>query len=450
MFDELKDTLIKVRSSKYYPVARSVLRGLCLYLLFALIFLFAAEVILTSFVEVHEVSTLPFLKVWRAAILILFFVLILNSVCFLFAVFDSETRRRFFSTRWQKKEEADEEDPNPARNLYFVEFITLCLCCFLFPVWHAYDSVIAALPFSFQVPEIIDRLILTVLFSALAFFSVLHVGNKAESYWLKKQSDAYKKKGYVASNEVNKKAYGKLKFLLYAVGYFLGYYIVSGFTLYLVIILYSLLRSFLLILQEWTFFIVVGAIVFLFVGRKLLKRIKFYVRLVRLCKGYGFRIVEKKHPLLSLLFEGKSYQLAIQANGTVYYVRMIATLRKKNRLRFLPDGTFKRISGVHLPTPQVMVQSRFAMGAVYVDRSHVDEREMFRFERTGSYAFDCKEGGKKILLLNPVPSRAMLGAATLEGADHGDMIGEYSVYGGTAFLNALKNDAFYFDKHKNQ
>ena len=88
------------------------------------------------------------------------------------------------------------------------------------------------------------------------------------------------------------------------------------------------------------------------------------------------------------------------------------------------------------------------MGAVYIDSSHVDEREMFRFERERKYAFDCKEGGRKILILNPVPRRAMLGAATLEGADHGDRIGEYSVYGGSAFLNALKNDAFYFDKHE--
>ena len=448
MLDELKEFIVQIRKNKYYPIARSVLRGAFLYLFFAVLFGLAADSIVSSFKTLKEVSTLPFPKAWQAALLIVFLVLILNSMCFLFAVFDAETRRRFLRQRWKSKEEKGEEASESERNLYFVEFITLCLCCLIFPVWQAYDSVLAMLPFSVQLPEILDRLILTALFSAIAFFSVLHVGKKAEAHWLKKQTDAYKKKGYVASENVERKGYTKFKFLLYGAGLFIGYSIVAGISVYLTVVGYSVLRGVWLILHEWVFFAVIGAIIALIVGRKLLKRIKFYVRLVRLCKRYGFRIAEKKHPLLSLLFLGKSYHLAIQANGTVYYVRMISTLRKKNRLRFLPDGTFKRIAGFHLPTPQVMVQSRFAMGAVYIDRSHVDEREMFRFERTGTYSFDCKEGGKKILLLNPVPSRAMLGVATLEGADHGDMIGEYSIYGGSAFLNALKNDAFYFDKHK--
>ena len=320
--DELKELIVQIRKNKYYPIARSVLRGAFLYLFFAILFGLAADSIVSSFKTLKNVSNLPFPKAWQAALLIVFLVLILNSMCFLFAVFDAETRRRFLQHRWKNKEENPEESAKSERNLYFVEFITLCLCCLIFPVWQAYDSVLAMLPFSVQLPEILDRLILTVLFSAIAFFSVLHVGKKAEAHWLKKQTDAYKKRGYVANQNVERKGYTKFKFLLYCAGFFIGYSIVAGISVYLTVVGYSVLRGVWLILHEWVFFAVIGAIIVLIVGRKLLKRIKFYVRLLSLCKRYGFRIVEKNHPLLSLLLpQSLSARLAsvVSPDSSVLY-----------------------------------------------------------------------------------------------------------------------------------
>ncbi len=451
MFDSLRETLERFSKNKYFVWVRAILRGLGQYILYAMIFWACADAISMSFhsYETAAVEKLPYPHVWEAATLVLFSVFILNSMLFIFAVFDSVMRKRFFASRGQNKsEEKTENEENPLPNLFLIEFGTLVLCCFLFPVWSAYDGVVALIPISLHLPQIVHRLIFTVVFALISFLLVLHVEKNVQGHWLQKQTDAYKRKGYVANQEVNRTAYRKRKFILQIIGYSIGYYIVACIFCYLIPTCYSLVEGILLLLREWAFFLIIGAVAFLIVGRAFWKRLKFYIRLQRLCKKYCFRIVEKKQFFLSLFHTGDSYHFAIKANGETYYCKMIATLRRKNRLRFLPDGSFKRISGVHLPTPQVMVQSRFAMGAIYIDSSHVDEREMFRFEREGRYAFDCKEGGRKILLLNPVPRRAMLGAATCEGADHGDKIGEYSVYGGSAFLNALKNDAFYFDKYE--
>ena len=451
MLDDWRELIKKIQGNKYYAWFRAVLRGLALYVLYVIIYLFSVESILEAFATNDAVAILPYPKVWKAATLILFSILILNSLLFVFAVFNTKMRNRFFLSRWnQQKREKDvfSEDIKAEPNLYFIEFGTIAVCSFLFPIWYAYDAFWAMLPFSVSLPDIVDRLILTAGFTLIAFVLVLRVGKNAQSHWLQKQNDAYKKRGYVAGDDVNKRAYKKSKFVWRIFLYFIAYSIVSGIFCYAVAISYSVASGMVLVLQEGIVFVIIGAIAFLIIGRSFWKRVKFYVRLRRLCDKFRFRIIEKKHPLLSILRLGSSYHLAIEANGTVYYCRMIATLRRKNRLRFLPDGTFKRIFGVHLPTPQVMVTSQFAMGAVYIDSSHVDEREIFRLEREGTYAFDCPKDGKKILLLNPVPRRTMLGAGTYEPADNGDMIGEYSVYGGTAFLNALKNDAFYFDKHK--
>jgi len=443
MFDNLSDSLVQFRKSKYYIWIRAVLRGICQYVFYALIFILAANNIVESRGFLKSNHSYP--QLWEAGYLILFSCLILNSSIYIFAIFDTVMRKRFFQSRKEKSEIDPEEKTEP--NLYMIEFGTLVVCCFLFPVWYAYDQTIAILPFSFDLPEIVDRLILTAFFALIAFFSVLRIGKHAQAYWLKRQQDAFKKRGYVAGEETNRSAYKKRKLILWMIGYAIGYGVVSALFPAFVPTALSLISGIALILREWMILVAIALILALIFGRTLWKRAKFLFRLKRLCRRHGFRIVEKNYPLLSIFHTGKSYHIAVEAHGKLFYCRMIASMRKKNmRLIFSRNGSFKRIFGLRLPTPAIMVQSRFAMGVTYIDSAPVEEREILRFQREGNYAFEGKKEGHKILLLNPVPSRAILGEGNRHNADNGDMIGEYSVYAGSAFLNALKNDAFYFIK----
>jgi len=447
-FDEIKGSLVKFKQSKYFPYVRSALRGILQYVFYAICFSLMASTFQEGFYNQTTTELLKYPAVWGTVATVLMAYFVLNSSLFTFAIFDSKERKRFLEARRKaQKEEDDEEEKRLVEEIqsspkeFWVEFGVLVGLCFLFPVWYGYRDVTAWITFAEHLPGIVHRLIVTLIFAVASFLILLRVPYSAQQHWLKKQTDAYNKKGYVASDSINKRSYTKFRLFLRLIGLLILYSIGASLICALIPIAFNALTVWIMLLQELSVLLVIAVIAALIIGRVLWKRLKFYFRLKRYVKKCGFRILEKKHFFLSMFHTGKSYNLAIESNRKIYYCKIIASFRRRNRLQFLKDGTLKRIFGLHLPTPQVMVQSRFAMGVVYIDSSHVDEREIFTVKRESKYTFDCKEGGRKILILNPVPTRVILGADTRKNADNGDRIGDYTVYTGGAFLRALKNDA---------
>jgi hypothetical protein len=78
------------------------------------------------------------------------------------------------------------------------------------------------------------------------------------------------------------------------------------------------------------------------------------------------------------------------------------------------------------------------------NRGNGDDREFARYARHFRYDFEAGEG-KKILLLNPVPRRAVYDEDGKKSElDNGSRIGErgeYTVYSGNAFLRLLRRES---------
>ncbi|MBE6600999.1 MAG: hypothetical protein E7637_00615 [Ruminococcaceae bacterium] len=443
---ELTKWLENLKKKNFYPYLRAAWRGLFQYAFYAVCFLnFAMQ--LEGGIFVHpSTQLLPHLKLWYLALLLLFAYLILYTTHFTFSVFDRVTRNVFMKSVTRDKDAEDVEGVREAlvaSRSFWVEFLLPIGLCFLFPVWYGYNEVTELIPFAKNIPSVVHRLLITVVFAAVSFVVTVLAHSAAQNQWLEKPRAKLQERGYVSVEEVNRTAYTMPKLIIRLILLYILYSVGAALTVWLLGIGWSVLKSLWVILREGFVIIAILLIVGAVFLRVIWKRLKFYVRLKHLCKQYGFRIVEHRGWLTSLFYAGKSYQLAVEANGKTYYCRMISSFRRKNRMQFFADGSFLRIFSLHIPTPAVAVTSRFAMGAVYVDRSHVDEREFLRIKRKGTYAFDCAENGKKILLINPVPKRVILGTNTLKEADNGDRIGDYAVYTGGAFLRALKNDAFY-------
>lgn len=441
---EFKMWLEELEKKNFYPYVRAAWRGIFQYVFYALCFAQFRLQFWGSFVVDSYVQNLRFRDVWLALFLVLFAFLILNSTLFTFSVFDPVSRKIFMKSTTREKDAEDIDgirEALVASRSFWVEFLTPILLCFLFPVWYGYENVVDLIPFAGKLPSFVHRLILTLIFAATSFTLSVTAHSAAQKHWIEKAKAKLQDRGYVATEQINRTAYTLPKFIFRLLLLFSLYSLGGMLLVSLVGPAWSLVKIVWMFLREFVFLILIALIVGLVVLRVVWKRLRFYTRLKRLCKQYGFRIRSHRGWFSSIILPGKSYQIAVEANGKTYYCRMIASYRRLNRMQFFSDGSFFSVFSMHMPTPAVAVTSRFAMGAVYIDRSHVDEREIFKIKIKGRYAFDCEEKGRKILILNPVPRRVILGTDTHKEADNGDRIGEYSVYTGGAFIRALKNDA---------
>lgn len=166
-------------------------------------------------------------------------------------------------------------------------------------------------------------------------------------------------------------------------------------------------------------------------------RFRFLRRLKKCCKKNGFELVAKKHPYRSLIRDGGGYNLVVKANGKTYYCRILASIKKSNKIYLRTDGTCERARLVRMPTVRLIRKGAF----VQVNTMNLDEdREMFRIVSNFDYRFDAE--GEKILLFNPVPTFLFRKAEdeTSCPLDNGETVGEYKVFSGNGFLRALERD----------
>ena len=190
------------------------------------------------------------------------------------------------------------------------------------------------------------------------------------------------------------------------------------------------------------FWVALGMLFLLTFGLAIRKRLIFLLRLRTTCAKYGFRLVEMKHPILALFRDSKNYTFCLEANGQTYYCRLIASVKRSNKMIFLPDGTATRNLSFYIPSPMAVASGRFV--AMH-DRGNGDGREFARYAREFRYDFECGEG-QKVLLLNPVPRRAIYdhGDGHMAELDNGHRIGQnrdYMIFSGNAFLRLLKRQS---------
>ena len=167
-----------------------------------------------------------------------------------------------------------------------------------------------------------------------------------------------------------------------------------------------------------TLLFLIGLILFFRWGRALIKRISFMAKLKKVCREEKYNIRSVRRPYLSLFFLPKGANFTIERRDKCYSCKMIGAFRKRSPMSILPGGYAKLIHAFYI---------RRGVG------------ELFRYVKTVKFGWESPE--RKILIINPTSSTLQTernGQTYL--IDNGFTVGEYKIYTGSAFLNALHLD----------
>lgn len=137
---------------------------------------------------------------------------------------------------------------------------------------------------------------------------------------------------------------------------------------------------------------------------------------LRKLKADGSAISDVVHPYRSLLFPSGGESFHVQMDGKTYACKLIGGVRKNVPISFDEYGT-----------------------ATFHCSIRLFHFEVYQYRKT--YAFSCEgdPDGKKIWILSPAPKKIL----TYEGEkaielETGDRVGDYKLYTGSAFLNAIE------------
>ena len=172
-------------------------------------------------------------------------------------------------------------------------------------------------------------------------------------------------------------------------------------------------------------------------ARARLKRRKFLKRLKVICaenrniyRGPGYIYEEGKH-VRSVLGVREGADFTLRCGNETYLCKLIPARK------YLVDVVFEEDGDGYF------VRS-FRFGARLKNRVavvRVGGGELFRTERAFRYAFEGE--GRKILIVNPVPKNMFIRKnGTVRQIDVGEKLGEYTIYNGSGFLNAVERQGF--------
>ncbi len=181
--------------------------------------------------------------------------------------------------------------------------------------------------------------------------------------------------------------------------------------------------------------------------RALLIRRKFLKNLRERCEKCGFELSSLNRPYRSLLRIGDGFSFTVKANGKAYTCKLLAGLSRHNAMSLSPDGVAQVIHVIGL---RIGARHAAGMRATFFFSSEgrsdrmlharwFQHLELFRYTTKTDFSFEGD--GQKVLIINPVPFALFAGTAEhARPIDNGDAVGNYKIFAGTAFLNALERD----------
>ena len=245
-----------------------------------------------------------------------------------------------------------------------------------------------------------------------------------------------------------KKDFEKIKFgradkkygVLYTVGMSFLIYFISSLSVTVLLLLVSIffIPTSLNVKDTLTILIpVIVAVVVLLLFKRiraLLVRRKFIKKLKKLCKSYNFVMSEENKLYQSVFHVYDGYNFKINANGKSYACKLVGTLDRGASLCFNKDGTMYAIHSLKLKMP-LGVNARTMK---FTEKTFNGEEIFNRTEATDfSFEADCP----KLLIVNPIPIKIYSGTPEYSTPiDTGCVVGEYKIFNGTGFLNALERD----------
>ena len=149
--------------------------------------------------------------------------------------------------------------------------------------------------------------------------------------------------------------------------------------------------------------------------RAFFKRRSFLKQLKRLCKEKKIKLSNISRPYSSAYNIRPGESFCVSDSGETYSCVMLSARRMNTPFVLMKNGDVKLIFNINL----------FKI-------------HLFSFTRTHSFGYETPH--KKVVILNPSPRNAMTtdGDGRPVPIDNGEIIGDYTVYNATAFLNSLE------------
>ena len=164
--------------------------------------------------------------------------------------------------------------------------------------------------------------------------------------------------------------------------------------------------------------VIVASLVLLsFYIRAIKKRKDFVSKLVKCCKDHSISLTDIQRPYLSVFFQQPGVDFSLKQGDTVIKCKLVAGVFPNSPILFTDRG-----EGLCQKTLRIF----------RVDILHLNTLIEYRME-SGS------EHSKKIVIVLPVPQNIYVSVdgSAPRVADTGEVMGEYTLYTATGFLNAL-------------
>ena len=423
------DDLKKLHENKTASYVRSVVYAALTYIVYAIL-LFAMNLALAAIYE-DQPLVIYGLEVATA----IFF---LNSILLIFFTYDRATREDFLKHNSEATFKPKGAWMEALIDKHFwIRTVVMWGLYLLHPTvgFSALPNFITNLFWLEPMSAEACRFIGIALFVPISFGLSLFVYGDVRKMWLEMPHRLFEIHIFESTEKKLQEKYS-LRAMLWRISYTTGliFLVALIFPLLIGLIVTAGAVAVLLAKIKWTW-IILGVVVGVTYYLCIRTRFRFLRNLKKCCKKNGFELVAKKHPYLSLIHDGGGYNLVVKANGKTYYCRILASVKKTNKIYLRPDGICERARLVRIPVPRVFRTGPF----VQVNKIDMDEgREAFRIVSTFDYRFEAD--GEKILLFNPVPVYLLKKAenGTSRVLDNGDTIGEYTVFSGNAFLRSLE------------
>ncbi len=138
------------------------------------------------------------------------------------------------------------------------------------------------------------------------------------------------------------------------------------------------------------------------------------------CQRMGARLSEIKNPYSSIFGKKTDISFTVEKSGKKYDCKLVASVLKSTPMTFFDSGD---------------MMSHYTFRMFKIDIFHFVTQAKFEFQSDGA----------KILVILPVPKKFFVASTSDETprprlADIGEIIGEYQIYNGTGFINALERD----------
>ena len=433
--DSYRAFLNKIKEHRLFPYGIAALRGVLSYVTYALMCLLT----LPEFRKAYRktIEGLSFNSdLLRIILEVILLFLMLNTVILTFSIYYKRERLAFLALYEQHPSQFDTKAEIACfvrSKLFYTELAAMCACFLIFPMLSGYDSIV----FWAKGSPFLAKLIATIVFVAACILIMLHSRIDARRMWLEMPGRLAQKNAWKSMRKKKAATYSYLRMILRLVGYTALYSLSMQIAIFVIAMMWSIVGMIGLILVTPALLFIALSIVFLYYFSAIRTRVKFIRKLKKTCLENGYDLFYLKRPYRSLFRDNDSYTFALTANNKTYYCRIIASVKKSNKLILDEDGTCTRHMGLHIPQPQLASVRGYVQA---YDRGNGDAREFMSFSSVIDYTFEAD--GNKILIINPVPKRVLRRVEkTAREMDNGDKVGEYTVYTGNAFLRSLDRDA---------